>query len=171
MAYHNLLSKCDRALVAFIVSEGAGTNADTFPAKRSLGRDLPHTICWSESAVETARLSGTYTVKVSILVRSLATPGEGESDSKPRVDADARTAAVFDAFHTRLDTAGDKLGSAITVAARAVALSDPATFGDLAEFTVLDVMIKGIEASFEEGTDSWVDTLNLELVACPGAVE
>jgi hypothetical protein len=32
-------------------------------------------------------------------------------------------------------------------------------------------MIKGIEASFEEGSIVWTDTLNLELVACPANVD
>ena len=169
--YHNLLSKCDRALMAYIIAGGSGTSADTYPAKRSQDRDLPCTICYSESCVELAHYSATYSVKASIIVRSNAPTESGWDPSQPKLDSDARVAQTFDLFHTDLDSSGDKLADDITAAARALATTDPDRHGDLANFTLQNIKIAGIEANFEEGSIVWNDTLNLVMVACPANVD
>jgi hypothetical protein len=167
---HNLLSKCDRALVAYIVAQGAGTINDTVPAKRSQDRPLPCTVAYSERAVEVAPYSGTYLVSASIIVRSEAPADAGEDPEAKPVDSDDRVSAIFDLFHIGIDSSGERLADAITAAARALAADQPDRYGDLADLTIMDVVIKGIEASFEEGTTAWTDTLNLELVAAPSNV-
>jgi hypothetical protein len=171
--YHNLLSKCDRALVAYVVSlgGGAGTAADVFPAKRSQDRPLPCSICYCEKGEETASYSGTYTIQGSVQVRSEAPADAGEDEAQKPVDSDARVAATFDGFHVDIDSSGDKLADDITKAARALAIKDPAHYGDLADFTVQNILIKGIEAGFEQGSIAWTDSINFELVACPANVD
>ena len=169
-SYHNLLSKCDRALVAYIVAQAAGTGGDTFPAKQSGARGLPCTICYSDKAVEAAPYSGTYIVTASINVRTEAPADAGETEAQKPLDSDARVAATFDLFHKDEDTSGNSLADDITAAARALAAQDPAHYGDLNDLTIQDVILKGIEAGFDQGGVAWTDTLNLELLACPANI-
>ena len=168
--YHNLLSKTDRALVAYIVDQEAGTMEDVIPAKRSGDRPSPATVCFSSMGREAAPYSGTYLVTASIIVRSPAASELNDGDNAARLASEARVAQTFDAFHRSIDSAGDKLADDITAAARALAIADKANHGDLADFTVIDVSIKSIDAGFEEGTNIWLDTLELELVCCPADV-
>lgn len=167
--YHNILSKLDRALVAYLISQNAGTAGDVFPAKNSDNKPLPCTVCYAEKGEEVARHSGTYLCKVQIMVKTLAPDVTDATPGQARLDSDARTAKTFDCFKRNVDSAGDKLAEDITNAARAAAVADPANNGDLADFTALDVLDKGPEAGFDEN-DAWVDTLNLEIVCCPSNV-
>lgn len=167
--YHNLLSKCDRALVAYIVAQKAGSLQDTVPAKWSLDRALPLTVCYSDRAVEAAPYSGTYVVTAAIMVRSPMAVELQAEDADALLASDARVQRTFNAFHTNIDSAGDKLADAITSAARKLA-SENSRYADLGDFTALDVSIKSIEGSVEEGTTVWVDTLNLEVVCCPSNI-
>ena len=168
--YHNLLSKTDRALMAYIVAQQAGTLDDVLPAKRSGDRPSPGTICFSNKGTEVAPYSGTYLVSASVIVRAPAAVELAAGDNDARLASEARVAQTFDAFHMDIDSAGDKLADDITAAARALAIADPKNHGDLANFTMLDVSIKGVDAGFEEGTNNWLDTLDLELVCCPSNV-
>ena len=167
--YHNLLSKNDRALMAYVISVGAGTAADVFPAKRSGDKTAPCTICWTKKA-DPYNYSGTYTAQASVIVRTLAPVDDGQAAEAPRLDSEQRVAKTFDAFHMDLDQAGDKLGEDVTNAARALAASDPVNHGDLEDYTALNVTVKSVEAGFEENTEAWNDMINLEIVCCPSNV-
>lgn len=167
--YHNILSKLDRALVAYLIAQNAGTEADVFPAKRSQNKKLPCTICYSEKGEETVVNTGTYTIKSSIMVKTSAIDDAGQADGTARLTSEARVANTFDQFKKDVDSGTDKLAEDITNAARALAAADPAKNGDLADFTCQSVVDRGPEAGFDEN-DAWVDTLNLEIVACPGNV-
>jgi len=168
--YHNLLSKCDRALAAYLLSKGAGTSDDVLPAKNSAERPLPATVCFSSKGAEAAPYSGTYLIESSIMVRTGGAVELNAGASDARRASEERVAKTFDAFHTNLDSSGDKLADDITAAARALAIANPTDHGDLADFTVQNVMIKGVDAGFEDGTVVWIDTLDLQLVACPSDV-
>ena len=149
--------------MAWIISQEAGTAADTVPAKKSADKAAPPlTICHTIQATEEPAFSAVFRCEVDIVVRSPAYSDSGT----PEATSDTGVAAVFDAFHTSLDTAGDKLGEAITTAARAVATGDDA---DLLALTILDVRPVSESGSFnEDGT--WEDSLRLEIVAVPSNV-
>lgn len=173
-SYHNILSKNDRALMAYLVARGAGTFADVFPAKRSLNKELPCTVCWSEKGAP-IRNTGNYTLATSIMVKTAAPVDAGVDPGQPRLDSDARIRATFDAFFT-MDTGGTDFDSTVvaaqvTASARALAIADPANHADLADYTCLDVRDMGPEAAFSENGDAWVDTLNLEVDCCPSNVD
>jgi hypothetical protein len=161
MGYHNLLSKCDRALVAYLVSAGAGTAADVFRAKRS--EDLPNppfTVCFSESAMETHPYSGIYSVKASIDVHTNAAPDVDADTEQMALDCDDRVAATFDAMHDQYSQAGDRLADLITAAALAAGITD---------FFVQDVKIAppGVEQGIVDKTGEWLNTIHLEITCCP----
>lgn len=171
VSYHNLLSKLDRALCAYLVSLGAGTAGDVLPAKKSYLKSLPCTICWTESGLLTAPYAGTFTLTTNVMVRtSPAIDPAQASGEAPRLPSDARVAATFDAFQSDIDSAGDKLAEDINQAAYAAAIEDPVNNGDLAQFTAFNVSVKGIEGAFEENTSTWVDTITLEICACPSVI-
>lgn len=161
MSAHNLLSKCDRALVAYIIGEQAGTATNTFPAKRSEGKTLPCIICESRRAKPISYpTTGTYEVEASISVRSSGIfEDEFQNEAgAPASDSDTLVAAVFDLFH--VGTSGEELGDEITQAGRTLG-------GDMLEFTVTSAMVEDIERGSSANGDAWVDRLNLSLIACP----
>lgn len=163
--YHLIRSKLDRALVLYIISRGAGTASDTFPAKRAADVPLPCAVCWTDRA-SPIQNTGSYTCRAQILVKSSG------NDDTPAA-SDARTGAIFDTFFTIEDDTGwdsKKVAAQITAAARAGAIADPANYADLADFTCLDVRHGDEEGSFEVESDVWVETLNLEIDAAPSDV-
>jgi hypothetical protein len=162
VAYFNVLSKCDQALAAWIISNGAGTVADVLPAKKSVDKILPVTICKSHTArpLEESPYSGNRLVQAAIMVRSIGIyeeDADNEADA-PRLDSDARVSATFDCFNLGEGQSGSDLGAAITAAC------------GVADFTVQSVRVVSESAGFEGKGDAWCDILELELLVCPSAL-
>lgn len=166
MASLNLLSKLDRALVAYLISQGAGTLENIFPAKRSLGKTLPITIIWAQKSTEDPPCSGDYMCDTAVMVKTPPLDSAGDADNAKRVSSDALVAAVFDELKRGLDSGSETLAAAITTAARALAVSDPTNHADLADFTALAVLDGGMEQGLNEELDVWVDTFNLQILCC-----
>lgn len=171
MAFHNILSKADRALVAYLVNLGAGTTADVWPAKRSEDKFLPCTICWSHSAkpCDGVPYSGVYEVEAFIEVRTPGVIEENQTADEPRQSSDDRVAAAFDCFFQNVDSSGEKLGEAITLAGRGSGQTD------LSDFTVLNCRVVDVNQGFnsrikEQRGNAWIDVLHLELTCCPSDV-
>jgi hypothetical protein len=170
---YNILSKVDRALTAFVISEGAGTTQDTFPGKLASDRvKPPFTVCYSESGREKIENSGEYLVKACIHVYTNCAPARpSETADQIKLDSDDRVASVFDCFHIEAaDQSGASLADLITAAARASAYSD------LLDFTVLDVTLGDMEQGDTGKTgnkgmsEQWIDSLNLTLLCVPANV-
>jgi hypothetical protein len=166
--YHNLLSKNDRALAAYLISKGVADSTIVVAAKRSLDKTAPLVACFSESAVEQAIYSGTYKIVASVNVKTIGVQDAGEGSDAARLASDQLVAKTFDCLHLDIDSSGENLANDITLAARALSASAPAGNADLADYTCLDISLKGIEAGVEG--DAWVDTLKLEMVCCPANV-
>lgn len=166
MAYHNILSKNDRAIVAFLVANDAGTNSDTWPAKRSQDKSTPCTIVYSEEADEVATGTSCFACKTSVIVKTDGADDAGETVGTARLASDARTATVFGL----LFNAGNTLATEITSAAHALAASDPTNHADLAHYTCDHVQIgaPATEQSFDE-SGVWTETLNLIVTCRPSA--
>jgi hypothetical protein len=174
--YHKILSKVDRALVAYLISKNAGTAADTFPNKSSFNKRLPCTICASEEGKDLSGYSADFTIQSSIIVETAASIDVADAAQAARLASDARVGLVFDAFFTDLgpdkvpDFSGDKLAADITTAARAAAAADPTNNADLADLTIQNCKVAGVEAGFKEDGSAWRDVLNLEILANPSNV-
>src|SRR4051812_17947550 len=166
MALHNLLSKADKAVVAYLISVGAGTEEDTVPAKRSQVKDsLPLTIVFSHtgSPPDGMCYSGNITVEMFIEVRTNGVVEENDSEDDPKDNSDARLAAIVDALQVGNGQDGSELAQLITDAAR------------LSDFSITNVEIKAINQGFNPRTiipatgqmgNAWVDTIHLELECC-----
>lgn len=157
--FFNILQKTDNALVAYVISAGAGTADDVFPAKRSLTKTLPCTICESKSAKPVGNnMSGLYEVDCSVYVRTQGSlEDEDNLAGTPADDSADRVAKTCDIFNTNLDQAGDMLADLINAAAS----------GLVTDFKVQDAQINEIRAGFEAKGDAWVDIIDLKLVVCP----
>jgi hypothetical protein len=167
MAYHNILSKNDRALVAYLVSKGAGTDADVYPAKRSQDKELPNTVCYSEEDISDG--GGNSRIKAAVLVKTSAITEVGAEDLASRLASDARVSATGDALMEGVEESSHTLAAAITTAARTRALLGEEAYSDLGDYTCLKCNVVGHEAAFDE-TGAWVDTFNLDMVAAPSNV-
>lgn len=160
---HNILSKCDRALVAYIIAGGAGTEDDVWPLKRSLLKDvLPCTVCESRRAQiqDATAFSGNYEISALVKVRSeglSATESENEADA-PREEAEDRVSETFDLFFLSEGQSGEDLGTAITTAAND------------SKFTCLSCSVEGVEQGFEREGMGWVDIIHLNLVCAPSTI-
>jgi hypothetical protein len=186
----NILSMADRALVAYIASQGpkagfangtlpGGPANNIFPAKREDKKVIPCTVAWSHTfrPCESARFAGNFDVQSFIEVR---TKGLGDGGfTNPREISDERIIATFTPFLSADgDTSGEQIGALITAAARKKAVdsegSDTA-FADLKEFTVQSCEIIEGNQGFnprvkEQRGNVWIEVLHLEMVCCPANV-
>ncbi len=171
MGSHNILSKSDRALVAYINSLNPGIGPDSiWPAKRSLDKTINGITAWSHS-FSTQRedpYSGNVMVEAFVEVRMSGVIEESESQDSPRLTADDVVSAVFDGFFVGDGQSGEPLGQAITAAA---AGAD----ADLAAFTVQSCKVVGGNQGFNPRAilrqgDAWVDVIHLEMLCCPSVV-
>lgn len=160
---HNICSKTDRALVAYIISQDAGTEDDVYPAKRGGDKTFPDTICFSSRARMMTPHSGVYTVEAMVQVRTDPSVDVDQTAEEKKETSEERVAATFDAF-MRVDSSSAQLAEAITEAARATGDAD------LQDFTVQACTVEKHEAGFSEKGNAWLDTLDLEVVVCPSAV-
>lgn len=173
--YGNILSKCDRAIVAYIISQSAGTIANTFPAKRALTKSLPLTIVWSQSATEAPPGSGNYWVDCKIICKSSAQVGTDTTAEALVAASEARFSAVADALNRKDPNNAYALPDAINAAARAKSAADDLLDPkgpdvDLADFTVQGVVDKGPELDISENGDVWSDGVNLSVYCCASNV-
>lgn len=158
---HNILSKCDRALAAFLISAGAGTADDVYPAKRSLDKALPNTVCHAMKWRYLSPNSGIYVVTAQVMVRTIGALDVDQVQSDVKDPSEERVSAAFDAFFAGVDSASDKLGDAITAAARATGDAD------LQEFTIQSCEVVGGDGGQDRNGPAWVDSIDLEIVCCP----
>lgn len=168
MPSHNILSKTDRALVAYLISVEAGTAADVYPAKRSEDKALPDTLCFSSRARLVRPHSGIYTVTAMVQVRTDPSIDVDQTAAEKKETSEERVGNTFDAFWAGVvSSSSEALAEAITAAARASTAEGDA---DLADFTVQACEVENMEAGFDPKGNAWTDTIELELVVCPSNV-
>jgi len=172
--YHNLGSKLDRAIVAYLISEGAGTAGDVYPANRSGTKVLPNTTVQAFRGQPNPVCDGNYNVDVKVLVSMPAAEQPGsENTQAQRVAFDERLARTFDALHLSDD--GDTLkatADAITDAGRDLADSDPDNNADMADFTCLSVLNLGFDRGEpDDAACAFVEVLTIRCNCCPSNVD
>lgn len=158
---HNILSKLDRALVAYLISVGAGTENDTYPAKRSDNKDLPNTVCHSQKWRYLVPNSGVYVVTTQVMVRTDPSVDVDEVAADKKSASDERVSTVFDAFFADVINSSEILAAAITAAARNTGDED------LQDFTVDSCVAEGGDGGFDQKGNAWMDAIDLEIVCRP----
>ena len=170
MSFHNLLSKNDRAIAAYLIANGVGTAADVFPGKTASAKVIPCTVIYSDRGNEVAPFSATYELETAVMVKTRAGVDEGAGPQDSRLASELRVAETFDLFHIAVDSSAELLAANITSAARALAIADPANNADLADYTAIGMRSKTIEAGQEEDGDAWIDTLHITVVCAPSDI-
>jgi hypothetical protein len=161
VAYHNIASKVDKALVAYLISQGAGTTDDVFAAKRAGTQPCPpFTVVFTESWAEAQEYSGALLVKCSVEVHTNAAPDKDEDTATRVLDSDERVQATGDALMNQTSGASDGygLGEEITAA------------GGVTDFTCISARLVSGEQGRDEKQGEWVDVFNLELLCTPSDV-
>jgi hypothetical protein len=148
MAYQFLDSKLDRALVAYLIDEGAGSVANCYPALRSLGKELPNiTVHTTELNIPDGdAFSGSRVADVEIIVSQAAISGEDEVGRQAFNDL---VGGVSDAL-TKWGQSSDLLCDAINAAA--AAKSADSDHSDLSEFGVYGIEPRGESQGFTDYT-------------------
>jgi hypothetical protein len=181
--YHNLRSKLNRAITAYLISVGAGGPEDTGPANARTLSKYPRTTIRAGVGKAEPPLTGNYRVTVYISVKGSAVQDPKEPNPEAaRIAFDTRLATVFDALmQSDDDQTLRATKSAINAAGRALAVavdgSDEAiqfaaNNADMVDFTVIGWYDAGFGDGEpnEEGT-SWEEILIFEALACSSNVD
>jgi mRNA-degrading endonuclease toxin of MazEF toxin-antitoxin module len=168
MPSHNLASKLDRALAAYLVSESVADADQIYTAKRGAQKALPNVI------VSTTQLdipegdfySGNRIATVVAAVRY--DPAADETEAT-RLEADALFGRLVDAFEKQNGGDSALLCDAINAAAWAKAASEPDDHADLAEFSCIGLVPLGEGHGYDE-TGVWHDHVRLRVWCCPSNV-
>lgn len=143
MAAFNLTSKCEQALVAYLLDQSALEDANIYPGKNSTDKASPCVICSAEQGPEDPPYTGNYMLQAVVEVRHAApidTDGE-----EPKEESDPLTAAVGDALHVT------DLASQLST--------------QVDDFTCIAVVFDSVESSQDE--DHWTERFLLTVYCCP----
>ena len=172
MAFHNILSKCDRALMQYIILNGAGTSADVFPGKASADKPIPCTICYAHSANvdREAPYAGNYNVEAFVEVMTSGVQEQSDQPTDPAQRAISRTEQTFDLFFKDDPESGRITADALNQAAK----THPDA--DMQDFHAYDVRVQSITQGFNPRSPkqsglAWEDCLHLEIFCCPAAIQ
>lgn len=165
--YHNLRSKLNRALVAWLIDQGCGGAGDVLPAYSVTDREFPITTVKAAIGTPEVALSGNYRIRVLITVKGRA--AQTHTTGKPwlaRQLFDARVAATYDALmQTDDQTSLSYTAKAVTSAGRG--LLNTTEHPDMDDFTVLAWYEAGFgEAEAEDDGCDWRETLLFDAVCC-----
>lgn len=178
--FNNLRSKLDRAICAWLISQGCGSVDDLVPFLSVKELKYPNTKVHSTLSQPDEKFTGNRRVKIQISIKGAADPDEGESS---RIEFDQRVAQTMDALmQTDDEQTLAFTAAAITTTGRAMAV-DP-TFGmdltaaqfakdnaDMADFTCLEWYEAGEGDGLADAEGcAWEQVLMFEAVACPSAI-
>jgi hypothetical protein len=162
VAVHNILSKTDQAIVAYLRSLNIGTDENILPGKNAaLNEQMPFVVCQSSSGRPTVPFSGQWTVQTEIEVHSNAAPDVGEDEAEMKETSDDLAGETIDAFMRFGDgeQSGSTLSDAITAAATGAGIA----------YTAFDVSITEVEQGQTEKSGEWVDKITLQITCIPRA--
>jgi hypothetical protein len=185
MAYNKLRSKVNRAIAAYLVTQGAGGPDDVSPANSTGKKGFPFTTVQATLSKPEVQLTGLRRVSVHISIKGSAVQNPDEPNpDQSRKDFDDRVGATYDAMMQSDD--GQTLratADAITTAGRALAVDasngvDPvqvlraANNADMVDFTCQNVYDTGEGDGEADGEGcSWEEILMFDVIASPSNVD
>lgn len=172
-AIGNLRSCLDRAIVAYLISAGAGTADDVYELHRSFDKELPNTTVKAFSGTESPTNSGSELFRVEITVKFPAAvqPGQGNPRMN-QVECDKRVGLTMSAMSQTNDgESRAKVAADITDAGRALYASDPINDWDMQNFTCESVYYLGCSAGQDEEGVFFAEVRNFEIRACLSDVD
>lgn len=159
----NPLTSTDRALVAYLNSQGVGTSDNVYPFKRSGSKAVPCVIVHSHQGRTVSPFCGTYEVDADIFVITTAAVDVTESDDGPIAENDDLVNRTYAALH--------KLGEGAQSTQQMVDAINAAAAGAAPEWSCQSFEITGIGTSSETPSpsitraesDSWTDTVSVRM--------
>lgn len=157
------LSVVDRVLVNFVIAGGAGTANDVFPAKASMQKEPPVTVCYCHSGSPDPEFpySGDLMVEAYVEVRVSGIIQPDQASDEPRIEAEDRVDRTFALFRNTDDNSGEGLGTAISGARGSESI------------TIQTARIKEVTQGFNPVHPNrnlgniWVDCIHLEMLVSP----
>jgi hypothetical protein len=166
----NVRNQLERAAIAYLIAQNAGTAADTFPGRSVQVKTYPCTVVRAFRSDHDPVFSGSEMVQLQIQIKgSAANAANAANPANVWVAFDARVAAVQAALMTAAVLSDGSVqdlsyvAQQITVAGRALATSNPQNNADMAAFTCQSWYYKGATCGEPaEGDCAWVEILNFE---------
>ncbi len=173
--FHKILSKTERAIVAYLVAQGV-TGAMIVSGKNSNVKTLPVVIIWAKHWEVSPPHGTEFMVDVTISVKVSAPPDAGETAEGRLAASNALLGPVFGSFTEPDANNGGDIPNNINTAAYAAAAADPddaANNKDLSDFTCLNIVSQSGDSDggkTEDGMDVWIDSMDLKLRCSPYAI-
>ncbi len=187
--YNLLRSKLNRAIVAYLISVGAGSRNDTFAAnvnRSSIGQHKPgnNTTVQATLSKPEPYLTANRRITVHVRIRGSATQSPKEPNwEAARTTFDERVGAVYDAL-LQSDNAQNlrATAQAITAAGRALAVADDpsnpqsvqqaANNADMVDFTCLGWYDMGEgDGEPQQEANAWEEVLVFDALCCGSNVD
>lgn len=173
--FNRIRSKLNRAIVAYLIEQGAGTAEDTFPENSLPVRHYPVTTVRAGVAIPEPVLTGNRRVDILITIKGSAVkdPSKPDDISTARVAFDNRLALVGDALAQSDDNRTLRATAlAITEAGRALAVSDPNGNADMVDFTVMQWLNSGEgDVDPDDNGTAWQEGLKFSALCAPSNVD
>lgn len=177
----NVCSQCDRAIRAFLISQGCGSAEDINVAYSVSTNTYPNTVVKSISSTHLVENSGLERIQVQLQFKQTAAIDPGEPNPEfTRVQLDLRVGQSLAAMLQTSDNYTlDATAALITVAGQALAVSDGSPAGnqsalnnaDMAQFTMQHLYYKGAaRGQPDDDNASWVEVRNFECDCDPLAI-
>lgn len=180
--WNNLRSKLDRAICAFLTSQGTGSVVDIVPTVKGTIAQFPITIVHSTVLRPYPVMTGDYRGEVHISIRGSAVLAQTEPNlDRGRIDFDKRIAQTMDALMQTNDNATlvytaqqiTLAGQAMAVAADAspAAIAFAANNADMADFTCINWFDGGFgDGQPDESGCNWEEILIFDAICCGNAL-
>lgn len=171
--FNNVRSKHARAITAWIISQGAGTAADTSPVFSASSNVYPVTTVRPTRGNPDPPLTGNYRIVTHVSIKGSAAKLTGQANPNAgRIAFDARVAKVGDCLMQSDDDQTLRFTAAgITAAGRALAVSDPTNNADMAEYTCLEWDDGGFgDGAADEDGCAWEEILIFNAYVCGSAI-
>jgi hypothetical protein len=180
VAYSNLRSKLNRAVVAHLISEGCGTAANVIPflsrTEKTIQNSEPNTVVRARVGKPRVMFSGVYDVVLQITIRGSAVQELADDDAglqTARLAFEDRVARTYDAMMQSDD--GQSLSwtaKSITSLGRGLAVIDSVNDGDMDEFTCLSLQDAGFgDPNPNDQECVWEEVLLFEACCCASNLE
>lgn len=174
LPFNRLRSKLNRAIAAYLVSAGAGTDDTVSPANSRQSKGYPNTTVRATIAKPEVPLTGIRRIIVHVSVKGSAVQeNDAVSEDVARAAFDLRLSQTADALMQSDD--GRTLratAAAITAAGRQLAADNPTDHADLADFACQAWYDGGEgDAAPDETGTSWEEILIFEAVCSPANVD
>lgn len=179
----SLRSKVDRAVVAYLKSQGVADHI--YPFNYSGTREFPSVTVKAGRprgmpSTSEVKYSGDYRFLVTINVQHQGNVQEGEDSEKNRVALDELTKAVYEALMQSADSGPNqnnlKATAALIQAAGRALKTNPITAiannnADMDEFSMTHWEESALDADVNEDGNAFIEILLFECVACASNVD